>query len=249
METHAHLDMIEKESHEVVNDALKNGVIKIVTIGVDLESSRKNLQYANQYENVYTAIGFHPHESKKMKEDELIQLEAMLSHPKNIAVGEIGLDYYYLHSPREIQKIAFREQVDLAKRFDLPIIIHDRDAHEDTVKILGEKAQEMKVVLHCFSGDYEMAQWCLRQGFYFGIGGVVTFKNARELQQIVQKIPLNKILLETDSPFLTPVPFRGKPNEPQYIPLIAAKIADLKKISISEVAEVTTKNACQFFSF
>jgi len=241
--------MIKREPNKVIHDALEKGIIKIISIGVDLESSKKNLDYAKHYQNVYTAMGFHPHESKKMKEEELVQLQEMLSYSKNIAVGEIGLDYYYQHSPKEIQKIAFREQLDLAKRLDLPVIIHDREAHEDTMKILGEKASGMKVVLHCFSGDRNMAQWCVRQGFYFGIGGVITFKNARKLAQIVQEIPLNKILLETDSPFLTPYPFRGKPNEPQYIPLIAGKIADLKEKKISEIAEITTKNACQFFSF
>ncbi len=241
--------MIERDPGEVVNDALKKGVIKIVTIGVDLETNKKNLDYATQFKNIYMVMGFHPHESKKMKENELTQLEEMLSYSKNIAVGEIGLDYYYQHSPKEIQRRVFREQIDLAKKHDLPIIIHDRDAHEDTMKILEEKAQGMKVVLHCFSGDRDMAQWCVKQGYYFGIGGVITFKNARELSRIVQEIPLNKILLETDSPFLTPYPFRGKPNEPQCIPLIAGKIADLKEKTISEIAEITTKNAFEVFSF
>ena len=241
--------MIKREPSEVINDALKKGVIKIITIGVDLETSKKNVYFANQFKNVYTVMGFHPHESKKMKYNELILLEEMLLYSKNVAVGEIGLDYYYQHSTKEIQRMAFRAQIDLAKKHDLPIIIHDRDAHEDTMKILEEKASGMKVVLHCFSGDRNMAQWCVRQGFYFGIGGVITFKNARKLAQIVQEIPLNKILLETDSPFLTPYPFRGKPNEPQYIPLIAGKIADLKEKTLSEIAEVTTKNACQVFSF
>ncbi len=241
--------MIKREPEEVVDNAFGEGVIKIITIGIDLASSKKNAYYANKFKNVYTAMGFHPHESKKMKEEELIQLEKLFSYSKNIAVGEIGLDYYYQHSPKEIQRRVFRDQIEVAKKHDLPIIIHDRDAHEDTMKILGEKARGMRVVLHCFSGDSDMAQWCIRQGYYFGIGGVITFKNARKLAQIVQEIPLDKILLETDSPFLTPYPFRGKPNEPQYIPSIAGKIADLKEKKISEIAEITTKNACQVFSF
>ncbi len=249
VETHAHLDMIKRDPADVIQDAYQEGIMKIVTIGIDIESSRKNLKYAEQFQNVYTAMGFHPHESKKMKEAELAQLEAMFTHPKNVALGEIGLDYYYQHSPREIQKIAFREQISLAKNLDLPIIIHDREAHEDTRKILSEEAKGMKVVLHCFSGDYDMAQWCIRQGYFFGIGGVITFQNARKLVRLILEIPLHHILLETDSPFLTPSPFRGKPNEPKYIPLIALRIAELKGETLSQVAEVTTRNASQFFSF
>src|SRR5690606_26343496 len=126
---------------------------------------------------------------------------------------------YYMHSKKEDQKSIFREQIDLAKKYNLPVIIHDRDAHYDTIKILKEKAKNMKVVLHCFSGDMDMAQWCIERGYFFGIGGVVTFKNAKELVKIVKEIPIDNILLETDSPFLTPVPFRGMPNEPKYIPI------------------------------
>jgi TatD DNase family protein len=241
--------MIEREPSEVIDEALRKGVIKIISIGIDLESSRKNSYYASQFKNVYTAMGFHPHESKKMNDEYFVQLEKLLSTPKNIALGEIGLDYYYLHSSKEEQKRAFREQIDLARRYNLPIIVHDRDAHEDTMKILEEKAKNMKVVLHCFSGDKNMAEWCVQRGYYFGIGGVITFKNARKLAEIVREIPLENILLETDSPFLTPMPFRGKPNEPKYIPIIAEKIAELKEKEISEIGNVTTENANQFFGF
>jgi TatD DNase family protein len=240
--------MLKREPDEVLNDALKKGVMKVITIGVDLESSKKNMGYAAQYKNVSTAIGFHPHESKKMKEEEYSQLEKMLSNPKNVALGEVGLDYYYQHSSKEEQKKAFREQIDLARKYNLPLIIHDRDAHYDTMKILEEKAKNMRVVLHCFSGDRYMSQWCVKNGYYLGIGGVVTFKNARELVNIVKEIPLKNILLETDSPFLTPVPFRGKPNEPKYIPIIAEKIAEIKGERIEKVAKLTTENAERFFS-
>lgn len=247
IETHAHLDMIEKKTEKVIKDALENGVIKIVTIGVDLKSSKNNIYYASKFNNVYTAIGFHPHESKNIKEGDYDILEKLLLNSKNVAVGEIGLDYYYNHSKKEEQQKAFREQIDLAKRYDLPIIIHNREAHEDTMRILKEKGKGMKVVLHCFSGDIDMAQWCLKQGYYFGIGGVVTFKNAQKLIKIVKDIPLNNLLLETDSPFLTPSPYRGKINEPKYIPLIAQKIAELKNKKISEIAKKTTFNAEKFF--
>ncbi|MFW6149051.1 MAG: TatD family hydrolase, partial [Atribacterota bacterium] len=166
IETHAHLDMIEREPSEVIDDALRKGVIKIISIGIDLESSRKNSYYASQFKNVYTTMGFHPHESKKMNDEYFVQLEKLLSIPKNIALGEIGLDYHYLHSSKEEQKRAFREQIDLARRYNLPIIVHDRDAHEDTMKILEEKGKNMKMVLHCFSGDKNMAEWCVQRGYY-----------------------------------------------------------------------------------
>jgi TatD DNase family protein len=241
--------MIERDPAQVIDDAYAKGVIKIVTIGVDLESSKKNITYASQQKNVFTAIGFHPHESKKMKGEEFSQLEAMLSNAKNVALGEIGLDYYYMHSNKEEQKKVFREQINLAKKYNLPIIIHDRDAHYDTIKILEEKAKNMRVVLHCFSGDRDMAQWCIKNGYYFGIGGVVTFKNAHDLVNIVKEIPMENILLETDSPFLTPVPFRGKPNEPKYIPIIAEKIAEIKGKKIEDIGNITSENARRFFGF
>lgn len=239
--------MMKRKVKKVINEAREKGIIKIITIGVDLESSQKNISYAEQFNNVYTAIGFHPHESKKMKEKELILLEEIIAHPKNVAVGEIGLDYYYKHSSPEDQKNAFQKQIDLAHKYDLPIIIHDRDAHEETVRILAEKACGKKVVLHCYSGDVQMAKWCVEQGFYFGIGGVVTFKNAHKLLQAIQEIPLNRILLETDAPFLTPHPFRGRPNEPKYIPIIAEKIAQLKGETVAKIAHITTENAQQVF--
>lgn len=212
-----------------------------------MESSKNNIYLASEFKNIYTAIGFHPHESKNIKEGDYAILEKLLLDSKNVAVGEIGLDYYYNHSTKEVQQKAFREQIDLAKKYDLPIIIHDREAHEDTMRILKEKTRGMKVVLHCFSGDVDMAQWCLKQGYYFGIGGVVTFKNAQKLMKIVRDIPLNNLLLETDSPFLTPAPYRGRINEPKYIPLIAKKIAELKNKKISEIAKETTFNAENFF--
>lgn len=247
VETHAHLDMLSRDLNDVIEDAKQEGVTKIITIGVDIESCQKNLSYAERFNNVYTAVGFHPHESKRLKEEELFLLEKMVAHPKNVGLGEIGLDYYYKHSSPEEQDRAFQQQIDLANKYNLPIIIHDRDAHQETSAILAKKALGRKVVLHCFSGDLPMAKWCVEQGFYFGIGGVVTFKNALKLSRVVQEIPLENILLETDSPFLTPHPFRGKPNEPKYIPFIARKIAQLKEITVEEVARVTTENARNFF--
>lgn len=239
--------MMKRELKEVLKDARQQGVNKIITIGVDIESCKKNISIAERFDNIYTALGFHPHDSKKMKEEEILLLEEMLTHPKNVAIGEIGLDFYYNHSTPQVQKEAFRRQIDLANKYNLPIIIHDRDAHKDTIKILAEKARGRKVVLHCFSGDINMAKWCVEQGFYLGIGGVVTFKNAHTLSRVVQKTPLKNILLETDAPFLTPHPYRGRPNEPKYIPIIAERIAELKGKTVKEVAQITTENAYQVF--
>lgn len=240
--------MIKKEAKKVIEEAGQKGVTKIITIGVDIESGQKNLSYAQQFKNVYTALGFHPHESKKLQDKELFLLEEMITHPKNIAVGEIGLDYYYKHSSPEVQKIAFDKQIELAHKYDLPIIIHDRDAHKETIKFLAEKAQGRKVVLHCFSGDWQMAKWCISRGFYLGIGGVITFRNAQKLLRVVEETPLDRILLETDAPFLTPHPFRGKPNEPKYIPLIAEKIAQIKRESVEKIARITTENVRAVFN-
>lgn len=239
--------MMKRRTGDVINDAIEVGVTKIISIGIDIESCQKNISYAERFDNVYISAGFHPHESKFLKKEELDLLEKIISHPKNVAVGEIGLDYYHNHSTPEEQKRAFQIQIELAHKYNLPIIIHDRDAHKDVVKILNEKAKGRKVVFHCFSGDVRMAKYCVEQGFYFGIGGVVTFKNAIELVRVVKETPLGRLLLETDAPFLTPHPFRGKPNEPKYIPLIAERIAHIKGITVEDVARITTENARQFF--
>ncbi len=239
--------MMKRRTGDVINDAIEVGVTKIISIGIDIKSCQKNISYAERFDNVYISAGFHPHESKFLKKEELDLLEKIISHPKNVAVGEIGLDYYHNHSTPEEQKRAFQIQIELAHKYNLPIIIHDRDAHKDVVKILNEKAKGRKVVFHCFSGDVRMAKYCVEQGFYFGIGGVVTFKNAIELVRVVKETPLGRLLLETDAPFLTPHPFRGKPNEPKYIPLIAERIAHIKGITVEDVARITTENARQFF--
>lgn len=221
----------------------------MITMGVDLETNRKNLFYSQKYQNVYSAVGIHPHESKKINGKDLDEVDEMLSSSKIMAVGEIGLDYYYNHSPKEIQKKIFCNQIDLARKHNLPIIVHDRDAHEDMVEILSERARGMRVLLHCFSGDKKMAQWGVNQGFYFGIGGVITFKNAQELVSVIQGIPLERIVLETDSPFLTPVPFRGRSNEPMFIPMIAQKLAEIKEVPVSKIGKSTTENAYEIFKF
>lgn len=249
VETHTHLDLIKRNAQEVVKDAAEKKVTKMVTVGIDLESSKIALEFASLFEGVYAAIGFHPHESKFLDEENLKELEKLAIAKKNkvVAIGETGLDYYWNHSTLSCQMEAFKKQINLARKLNLPLIIHDREAHQDTLKILAEEAKGLKMLLHCFSGDLDMAKVCIERGYYLGIGGVVTFNNAKTLQLIAKEIPLKKILLETDSPYLAPHPFRGKPNEPKYIPLIAEKIAKIKGISLEKVAEVTSCNAQEFF--
>jgi len=219
----------------------------MVTVGIDLESSKIAQEFASRFEGVYAAIGYHPNESKLMDVPGCEELEKLAHNKKVVAIGETGLDYYRRRSTIRQQMESFKKHLNLACKLDLPLIVHDREAHRDVMKILKEGAQGLKVVVHCFSGDMDMAQKCIEEGYCIGIGGVVTFNNAKALQLIAKEIPLKKILLETDSPFLAPHPFRGKPNEPKYIPLIAEKIAEIKGISLEKVADTTSCNAQEFF--
>ena len=247
VETHTHLDLIKRSAQEVVKDAAEKKVTKMVTIGIDLESSKIALEFASLFEGVYAAIGFHPHESKFLDEENLKELEKLAKKDKVVAIGETGLDYYWKHSNLACQMEAFRKQINLAGKLNLPLIIHDREAHQDTLKILVEEAKGIKILLHCFSGDLKMAKVSIERGYYLGIGGVVTFNNAKKLRAIVKEISLESLVLETDSPYLAPHPFRGKPNEPKYIPLIAEKIAEIKGISLEKVAKTTSKTAQEIF--
>jgi len=247
VETHTHLDLIKRSTEEVVKKATEKGVTKMVTIGIDLESSKIALEFASRFEGVYAAIGFHPHEAKLLDAENLKELEKLAKKDKMVAVGETGLDYYWKHSTLPCQMEAFKKQINLARKLNLPLIIHDREAHQDTLKVLAEEAKGLKILLHCFSGDLDMAKVCIGRGYYLGIGGVVTFNNAIKLRAIVKEVFLENLVLETDSPYLAPYPFRGKPNEPKYIPLIAEKIAEIKGISLEKVAKITSETAQEFF--
>ncbi len=249
VETHTHLDLIKRNAQEVVRDAAEKKVTKMVTIGIDLESSKIALEFASRFEGVYAAIGFHPHESKFLDEKNLKELEKLAIAKKDevVAIGETGLDYYWNHSTLPCQMEAFKKQINMARKLNLPLIIHDREAHQDTLKILAEEAKGLKILLHCFSGDLNMAKVSIERGYYLGVGGVVTFNNAKKLRAIVKEVSLENLVLETDSPYLAPHPFRGKPNEPKYIPLIAEKIAEIKGISLEKVAKITSKTAQDFF--
>ena len=247
VETHTHLDLIKRNTEEVVKEAAEKKVTKLVTIGIDLESSKIALEFASRFAGVYAAIGFHPHEAKLLDEENLKELEKLAKKDTVVAIGETGLDYYWKHSTLPCQMEAFKKQINLARKLNLPLIIHDREAHQDTLKVLVEEAKGLKILLHCFSGDLDMAKVCIERGYYLGIGGVVTFNNAVKLRVVVKEVSLENLVLETDSPYLAPYPFRGKSNEPKYIPLIAEKIAEIKGISLEKVAESTSRTAQEFF--
>ena len=248
-DTHCHLDFeqFDGDREDVIERALSAGVVRIVNPGVDLETSRRAIKIAERYPQIWAAVGVHPHEADKLPPDYLETLEHLAHHPKVVAVGEIGLDFYRDLSPRDVQERVFREQIRLAKKLGLPMIIHIRQAHSAARRVLEDEGYFFGV-LHAFSGDQKFLEWALERGFYVGFGGPITFKNYKK-HHIVAGTPLEKILLETDSPYLSPHPFRGKRNEPANIPLIAEKIAEIKRISPAQVARQTTQNASQLFGF
>jgi TatD DNase family protein len=251
IDTHCHLDMdsYQEDLDLVLERAARAGISSIITIGIDLESSRQAIDIATQHKSVYATIGIHPHDAKQASEDDLTRLAEMAGHEKVVGYGEIGLDYAKLYSPKKRQKEIFHQQLSLAKRLELPVIIHDRDAHEDTLNILQEHAPFPRGgILHCFSGDLDFAKKILDLNFYISIPGIVTFKNAKALQEVAKKIPLESMLLETDGPFLAPVPFRGKRNEPAYLRHTAERISELRLMAIEELAMVTSTNACNIFA-
>ncbi len=249
-DSHAHLEdsCFNEDRQEVIQKANEAGVTGFLVPGTDMSSSEKAVEIANQFPNMYAAVGVHPHDAKTVFESDYYKLAEWAKHSKVVAIGEIGLDYFYDHSLRDIQRTVFLAHIDLAKQLHLPIIIHDREAHQDTLEILKKEAKGLIGVCHCYSGSYEMAQELLKMGFSLGIGGTLTFKNSKRIREIATRIPLERILLETDCPYLTPEPHRGKRNEPAYVALVAAELALLRKTSVSEIAKQTTMNVKELFS-
>ncbi|ABR46353.1 hydrolase, TatD family [Alkaliphilus metalliredigens QYMF] len=249
-DSHAHIDggRFDQDRHQMIENAKTNGVSYILNPGADLSTSVKAVNLAEKYDCVYAAVGVHPHDVKDMDED-TIEILRSLTNNKNVkAIGEIGLDFHYDHSPRDVQRKWFKKQVELAKELQLPMIIHDRDAHGEVFEILKEhNAGEFGCVMHCYSGSIELAQEYIKLGIYISLAGPVTFNNAKKTYEVAQGIPLEWLLVETDSPYLTPVPYRGKRNEPAYVKHVADKIAEAKGISFEEVARQTTKNAKRLF--
>lgn len=251
VDSHCHLDMAayQPDLDEVISSAKSCGVHRIITIGINEESSRQAIMLSKQYPGIYATIGFHPHDAAQASDSLLDRLLDLTTEKNVVGWGEIGLDYVKQYATREDQLKAYTKQLHLAKEVGLPVVIHDREAHEDTLRILREVGPFPKRgVMHCFSGDCELAQEVIDMGFMISIPGVVTFKNAKALQDVVRTISLRHMLLETDGPFLSPVPFRGKRNSPSKLIHIAKMVADLQQTSLEKVALTTTANAVKLFN-
>ncbi|MDO9534195.1 MAG: TatD family hydrolase [Bacillota bacterium] len=251
VDSHAHLDFrdFDRDRDEVIERAEKMGLKLIINIGFDLESSQKSLALAHKYPPVYAAVGIHPHDAAKAPADYLRRLEEMSQHPKVVAIGEMGLDFYRDRSPRNLQKDVFRRQLKLAQKVNLPVVIHDRDAHEEVMAILEKEGlPDPGGVMHCFSGDLALARKALKMGFYISIAGPVTYPKNNKLSQVAAAIPEDRLLIETDAPFLTPNPFRGKRNEPSYVAYTAEKVAALRGITGDIIGSLCLENAKRLFS-
>ena len=259
IDTHAHLDFsrFDADREAVVERARAAGVAAIVNVGTDLASSQRAVRLAEQYDGIYAAVGVHPHDAKKLDGATLAELRELAQHPRVVAVGEIGLDFYRDLSPRDVQRRAFQAQLAWAAKLRKPVVIHDRDAHGEILEVLSDWAAGQGQsplagrlgVLHTFSGDLAMAGQAIDLGFYLSISGPVTYKNARQLPDIVRALPIDRLLVETDCPFLAPHPHRGKRNEPAYVRLVAERIAELKGMSLDALARATTANAQHLFGF
>lgn len=250
IDSHAHLDMKEfkKDFHEVLERARREGIGRIITVGTDISSSIKALEIAKRHDLIFSAVGYHPHEAGDMDENRIEELAKLASEDKVVAWGEIGLDFYRLYSSREEQIKAFHKQLEKAMERDLPVIIHDREAHSEVFDILKKKRNKnLRGVIHCFSGDYDLAMAFIELGFYISVPGNVTYKNAIQLQDVATRIPLERMLVETDAPFLAPVPERGKRNEPGFVTHTAKKIARLRGVDLEVIARETSSNAKRLF--
>jgi len=252
IDSHAHIQGKEYagEAADVIARANAAGVEKIIAVGGagDMSSNTEAVALADSFPNIYATVGMHPHDAKDVGADELRALRALTSQPKVIAVGETGLDYYYNHSPHEVQCRVFTQFIRMARETGLPIVVHERDAAQEAAELLrSEGGRELHGVIHCFTGNYEAACAYLDLGFYLSFTGIITFKNAEPLRQVVRQVPLERMLVETDSPYLTPVPHRGKRNEPAYVRLVAETVASVKSISLEDVARVTTENVQNLF--
>lgn len=249
-DTHCHLDdeRFNEDREAAYLRMLENQVKYCVCVGSDMASSRRCLELAGDHEGVFAACGVHPHEAKDAGAHYLDELKTMLTHEKCVALGEIGLDYYYDLSPRDVQKKVMEEQVDLAIQMDMPVIFHIRDAHGDMVDFFRSRKVLPRGIIHCFSGSAETAMEYVKMGFYISFAGPVTFKNAQNLQRAAEAVPLDRLLCETDSPYLAPVPMRGKRNEPAHVRFVNQKLAELKGVSEEEMARITCQNAFRLYT-
>lgn len=252
-ETHAHYDdhKFDEDREAVLQKVIQSGVSPIINVGASIDSTKATIELAKSHDYIYAAVGVHPSDIEDLNEESFMWLRAQTSYEKTVAIGEIGLDYYWDKEPevQKAQRYWFGRQLELAREVELPVIIHSRDAAEDTVKVMKEhNAQELSGVIHCYSYSKEMAKEFVKMGYFIGVGGVVTFKNAKKLVETVQEIPIESILLETDCPYMAPEPNRGTRNDSSNIPFIIEKIAEIKGISKEDVERITEENAYRLFS-
>lgn len=248
IDVHTHINMLEQDADTALKNASEFGVERMITICTGHDDYQKVLNYVDQYKPVvFGTLGFHPHDAKTLDAsgEEIIRKNA--NHPRIVAIGEIGLDYFYENSPRDVQKDMFRKQLEIASEFKLPVEIHTRDAEADTFSILSEYRGRVRGILHCFTSSMDLAKKALDLGYNISFSGVITFKNADDLREVVRFVPLDRMHVETDAPFLTPVPLRGKKNEPAFVKHVAEKVAELKNVKIEVLAEQLKKNALDMF--
>ena len=248
-DSHSHMDdrRFDGDREEIINDLKNHGVGLLMNVGCDLPSSERSVALAERYPFVYAAVGSHPDDADHVNGKLLDRYRSLAMHEKVRAIGEIGLDYHYEDVPRAQQIIAFEQQLELAEALKLPVIVHEREAHGDAMEIV-KRHPDARGVFHCFSGSKELALWLVERGWYIGFTGVVTFKNARRAVEAVQALPIERILIETDCPYMAPEPYRGRRNDSRYVPLVAAKIAEIKGISPEEAGNITAENAKRLFS-
>ncbi|HCC06537.1 MAG TPA: hydrolase TatD [Clostridiales bacterium] len=250
-DTHAHYDdgRYNEDRDQLLGNLKDSGVELVVNCGVDIKSSTRSIKLAEKYNFIYASVGVHPHDVKSLKDEDIQVLKELAYNKRVVAIGEIGLDYYYEHSERELQKVWFDTQMKLARELNLPVIIHSRDASEETFEIIKQNNyQGLKGVIHAYSQSLEMAYEYINMGFYIGIGGVITFKNAKKLVEVVSNISIDNIVLETDCPYMTPEPNRGKRNDSTNLKYVVSKISNIKGISEEEVIKITTDNGKKLFS-
>lgn len=250
IDSHAHLDdsRFDKDRDLIIESLKENQVDYVFNIGADLKTSEASLKLAKEYDNIYAVVGVHPHSAKEVDERTMERLREMAKEDKVIAIGEIGLDYYYDNSPRDLQLKWFKEQLKLAKEVDLPVVIHTRDASQETFDILKEHSEGLRAILHCYSGSAEMAMEYVKLGFYISLAGPLTFKNARVPKEVAEVVPMDRLLIETDCPYLTPVPYRGKRNEPMFVRYVVEEMARIKGLSLEEVGKITSENVQKAFN-
>ncbi|QYF83085.1 TatD family hydrolase [Brevibacterium sp. PAMC21349] len=249
-DTHVHVNVeqFNEDLEDVIERAKEAGVDNMVVVGFDRPTIIRAMELIETYDFMYAAVGWHPVDAIDMTEDDLQWIEELSNHPKVVAIGEMGLDYHWDKSPKDVQMEVFRKQIRLAKKVGLPIIIHNREATADIVNILKEEeASRVGGIMHCFSGSAETALDCINMNFYISLGGPVTFKNAKKPKEVAAAVPLDRLLIETDCPYLAPHPYRGKRNEPSYVKLVAEQIAEIKQLTIEEVSQATTENAKKLF--